>query len=322
MRVRLITVCLLLSTIAALDAQRPAQETADQLPVRRVVLYKSGVGFFEHVGSVTGNASVTIQFTTAQLNDVLQSLTALDLDGGSIANISYNSIAPIEQRLSALRVPLTADSDRLAFFKTLRGARVTVSGGAAATTGRILDIEKDARSNNVGTTNVTLLTVVSDEGGVKTIELTPGTSVHLEERDVREDISSYLGIVASSRSEDVRRMVLAATGTGSRRLAVSYISEVPIWKSTYRLVLPDAARKPMLQGWAVVDNTIGQDWSNVELSLVAGAPQSFVQPISQPYYVARPVVPLPSSVLLRPQTHAVNVPTNRLSSSLPRRHPR
>jgi len=275
------------------------------------VLYKSGVGFFEHVGSVTGNASVTIQFTTAQLNDVLQSLTALDLDGGSIANISYNSIAPIEQRLSALRVPLTADSDRLAFFKTLRGARVTVSGGAAATTGRILDIEKDARSNNVGTTNVTLLTVVSDEGGVKTIELTPGTSVHLEERDVREDISSYLGIVASSRSEDVRRMVLAATGTGSRRLAVSYISEVPIWKSTYRLVLPDAARKPMLQGWAVVDNTIGQDWSNVELSLVAGAPQSFVQPISQPYYVARPVVPLPSSVLLRPQTHAGTLTTGK-----------
>jgi hypothetical protein len=98
-------------------------------------------------------------------------------------------------------------------------------------------------------------------------------------------------------------MVLAATGSGTRRLAVSYISEVPIWKSTYRLVLPDGTRKPMLQGWAVVDNTIGQDWSNVELSLVAGAPQSFVQPISQPYYVQRPVVPLPSTVLLQPQTH-------------------
>ena len=85
MRVRLITVCLLLCAAAAPEAQRPAQEAADQLPVRRVVLYKSGVGFFEHVGSVAGNASVTIQFTTAQLNDVLQSLTALDLDGGTIA---------------------------------------------------------------------------------------------------------------------------------------------------------------------------------------------------------------------------------------------
>ena len=95
--------------------------------MRRVILYKSGVGFFEHVGSVTGTANVTIQFTTAQLNDVLQSLTTLDLDGGSIANISYNSIAPVDQRLAALRVPLTTTTDRIEFFKTLRGAPCATS---------------------------------------------------------------------------------------------------------------------------------------------------------------------------------------------------
>src|SRR5215471_8709755 len=310
-RGRLLIVCLFFFVAAVADAQRPAQDASDQLPVRRVVLYKSGVGFFEHVGSVTGNANVTIQFTTAQLNDVLQSLTTLDLDGGSVANISYNSIAPIAQRLSALRGPLGTETDRLEFFKTLRGARVTVRNGAVETAGRILDIEKDSRARNTTAENILLVTLVSDEGSVKTIELTAGTSVHLEERDVREDISSYLGIVASSRGEDVRRMVLAATGTGTRRLAVSYISEVPIWKSTYRLVLPDGTRKPVLQGWAVVDNTIGQDWSSVELSLVAGAPQSFVQAISQPYYVARPIVPLPSAVLLQPQTHLGTLTSGR-----------
>jgi hypothetical protein len=311
-RGRLLIVCLLLSGAAALDAQRPVSEAAEQLPVRRVILYKSGVGFFEHLGSVAGNASVTIQFTTAQLNDVLQSLTALDLDGGSIANISYNSIAPIDQRLAALRVPLASDADRMTFFKTLRGARVTVRNGAVETAGRILDVEQEQRARvNVGVENVMSLTLVTDEGAVKTIDLAPGTSVHLDERDVREDISSYLGIVAASRAEDARRMVLSATGTGTRRLAVSYISEVPIWKSTYRLVLPDAGRRPMLQGWAVVDNTIGQDWSNVELSLVAGAPQSFVQPISQPYYLRRPVVPLPSTVLLQPQTHGATLVAGR-----------
>src|SRR4029450_12775342 len=80
--------------------------------------------------------------------------------------------------------------------------------------------------------------------------------------------------------------------------------EVPVWKSTYRLGLPDQGRKPMLQGWAIVDNTLAQDWSDVELSLVAGAPQSFVQQISQPYYAQRPIVPLPPAFLLQPQTHA------------------
>ena len=85
---------------------------------------------------------------------------------------------------------------------------------------------------------------------------------------------------------------------------MSYISEVPIWKSTYRLVLPSkAGEKPLLQGWAIVDNTIGEDWTGVELSLVAGSPQSFIQQLSQPFYARRPVVPLPSSVQLTPQTH-------------------
>ena len=95
-------------------------------------------------------------------------------------------------------------------------------------------------------------------------------------------------------------MTLAASGNGTRRLVVSYVSEVPIWKSTYRLVLPDGDASPVLQGWAVVDNTVGADWTNVELSLVAGAPQSFVQRVSQPYYARRPEVPLPQTVLLNP----------------------
>ena len=308
MRARLLVLALFVLAMAGLgaqQAQRPSrEEEAAELPVRRVILYKSGVGYFQHVGSIAGEARVAIQFTTAQLNDVLQSLTALDLDGGSVANISYNSVAPIDQRLAALRLPLGTNTDRLQFYRVLRGARVEIRGGAAVTTGRILTVEQKTRTRNGGTEAIIELTLVSDEGAVRTIELTPGTSVHLAEREVREDLSSYLGIVASSRGEDVRRMVLSASGTGTRRLFVSYISEVPIWKSTYRLVLPSDGRKPVLQGWAVVDNTVGQDWTNVELSLVAGAPQSFVQEISQPYYARRPVVPLPPAFLLQPQTHA------------------
>jgi hypothetical protein len=101
----------------------------------------------------------------------------------------------------------------------------------------------------------------------------------------------------------VRQMVISTSGTGERQLFVSYISEVPIWKTTYRLVLREGAEQPLLQGWAIVDNTIGEDWRNVELSLVAGTPQSFIQNVSQPYYGRRPTVPLPQAALLAPQTH-------------------
>jgi hypothetical protein len=64
-----------------------------------------------------------------------------------------------------------------------------------------------------------------------------------------------------------------------------------------------SAKKPLLQGWAIVDNTVGEDWNNVELSLVAGAPQSFIQQLSQPYYGRRAVVPLPQEYETVPQTH-------------------
>lgn len=103
-------------------------------------------------------------------------------------------------------------------------------------------------------------------------------------------------------------MTISTTGTGERNLYVSYISEVPVWKTTYRIVLPSKAdKKPLLQGWAIVDNTIGEDWNDVELSLVAGAPHSFIQQLSQPYYGRRRVVALPESVQLTPQTHAATL---------------
>ena len=69
--------------------------SAAKLPVRRVILYKSGVGYFEHVGHVRDNQTVRIDFTSSQLNDVLQSLTVLDLNGGRIAGVDYNSEAPL-----------------------------------------------------------------------------------------------------------------------------------------------------------------------------------------------------------------------------------
>jgi hypothetical protein len=121
-------------------------------------------------------------------------------------------------------------------------------------------------------------------------------------------------LIASARDQDVRRMTLSTTGTGERNLYVSYISEVPIWKTTYRIVLPTKPeKKPLLQGWAIVDNTVGEDWIDVELSLVAGAPHSFIQQLSEPFYGRRPVVALPEAVQLSPQTHAATLLGGNLS---------
>ena len=277
-----------------------------RLPLKRVVLYKNGVGYFEHSGEVRGNEDIHIDFTTGQLNDALKSLTAVDLNGGQIGGIRYDSLAPLDQRLRALRLPLGEQSSRTALFNALRGARVQVTAGGRIVVGRIFSVEKETRfdSKGEGTREVDVVSLFADTGEVHTFELTPATSVRILDRDLANEVGSYLNLIGSSRDVDLRRMIISTIGTGERNLFVSYISEVPVWKSTYRIMLPNkSGEKPLLQGWAIVDNTVGEDWKNVELSLIAGAPQSFVQPISKPFYVRRPEVGLPESYLLTPQTH-------------------
>ena len=298
-------------TLTAL-AQSAPDDASHRLPVKHVVLYKNGVGYFEHDGRVRGNQQVTIDFTTSQLNDVLKSLTAIDLGNGRITDVSYNSTAPLNQRLNSLRLSLGEKTTTAAFLDALRGARIEVHSGPMTATGRLLSVESrdlfsddsqedgGAKTRPVHEDRISLMT---DAGELRTFRLTPATSVRIVEQDLNQEVSRYLGLVASSRAEDVRRMTISTAGDGERNLRVSYISEVPVWKSTYRIVLPNhSGAKPLLQGWAIVDNTVGEDWDNVELSLIAGAPQSFVQEISKPYYARRPVVGLPELAMLTPQS--------------------
>ncbi|MGC1449085.1 MAG: DUF4139 domain-containing protein [Candidatus Sulfotelmatobacter sp.] len=297
---------LTLVAVSSGQSSTPPANPADpaaRLPVTRVILYKNGVGYFEHAGHVHGSQDVNVDFTTAQLNDVLKSLTVLDLGKGRITGVSYNSAAPLERRLGSLHLPVGENPTTAQFLDALRGARLEVRNGSESAVGRLLSVEdRDAPGKGDQKVTLTQISVVSDGGDLRIFDLTSSTSVRVAEKEVNEEVGNYLGLVASTRDQDVRRMTISTAGDGERNLLVSYISEVPVWKSTYRIVIPNEG-KPLLQGWAIVDNTVGEDWKDVELSLVAGAPQSFVQELSQPYYTRRPVVALPENAMLTPQTH-------------------
>ena len=284
-------------------------DSSARLPVKRVVLYKNGVGYFEHTARVHGTQDLSIDFTTAQLNDVLKSLTAVDLGEGRVSSVRYNSIAPLDERLKALRLPFGEQVTQAEYLSALRGAHIEAHSGSVTAAGRLLSVEKVRKQHTKDDfEEITTFSIVTDAGEMKNFELGTGTSVRVVERELTEEVGRYLSLIGSSRARDVRRMSFAATGSGDRDIFVSYISEVPIWKSTYRILLPEKpGEKPLLQGWAIVDNTIGEDWKDVQLSLVAGAPQSFIQDISQPFYARRPVVPLPESVMLTPQSHEATV---------------
>jgi hypothetical protein len=276
------------------------------LPVRKVVLYKSGVGYFEHAGTVKGDQRVAIDFTSSQLNDVLQSLTALDSKGGKVSAVSYNSTTPIEQQLESLTLGLKDEPNTSTVYQALRGQRVEVTGAGAPLTGRIVNIESRTVTDKEGnsTEDHYYLIVETDSGALRTAEITDALSVRMLDPSLEKQFASYLEIIGSAQSQQGRHLTLEDRGEGERQLQVSYISEVPVWKSTYRIVFPrDPNGNATVQGWAVVDNTVGVDWNNVQLSLVAGAPQSFIQPLSEPIYTRRPEIPISTAAQTTPQTH-------------------
>jgi hypothetical protein len=296
-------VLLVWAATGALSAQAPEPTV---LPITKVVLYKSGIGYFEHVTTVTGNQALAVQFTGDQLDDVLKSLTALDLGSGRVAGISYDSPTPAARRLRALRMPLAADATTLQLLQALRGSRVEVRSNAGALlTGRVLHVERRPRpQGNTPAADRDELTLVTDTGEIATMEIGGATRVRIADADLRQDVARYLDIASTNSDRSQRRVVLSTVGTGARQVFVSYVGEAAVWKTTYRLIFPGASeRAPILQGWALVDNVSAADWENVELSLVAGAPQTFRQPLSAPLFATRPIVPLNAGQGLAPQLH-------------------
>ncbi|MGA3070095.1 MAG: hypothetical protein ABSD43_07735, partial [Terracidiphilus sp.] len=143
------------SKFIAPQAQPAPPQVVKDLPVRKVVLYKNGVGYFEHAGTVNGNQRVAIDFTSPQLNDVLQSLTVLDEGGGRIAGVNYNSTTPLAEQLKSLSLGMSDDPTSTDIFQALRGQRVEVLGGpGGAITGRLLSIESRTEKSGTGDNTV------------------------------------------------------------------------------------------------------------------------------------------------------------------------
>jgi hypothetical protein len=165
---------------AGLRGQTKAE--LDKLPIKRVVLYKNGVGYFEHLGAVRGNQDVTISFTSGQLNDVLKSLTVLDLNGGHISGVAYGSSSPVDRQLGDLRLPLGEKTSLTEFLGALRGARLEVRSGTSVITGRLLSVERKTRMGGGATLEVEYISLITDAGEVKTTEVSPAFSVRFLER--------------------------------------------------------------------------------------------------------------------------------------------
>src|SRR5258708_5093984 len=277
-----------------------ASGVAADLPVRQVVLYKHGVGYFERAGQLGPGESARLDFKAAEMNDVLKSLTIEEKGGGKITGLRYDSSEPLAQRLAEFPFQLGAQQPLSAVLDQLKGARVELQLGTQTVAGAIVGgrlvpgDEKRQQQEQV--------TLLLDSGELRNLDLTAVGGVRFTDPKLQAQFKDYLSTLVNSRSQEKRSVYIDSTDNKSRQLVASYMIPTPVWKSSYRLIF-DQSSQPTLEGWAIVDNTTGEDWTNVQLALVSGRPISFVSLLYEPRYVQRQVAELPEDSAQRPVIH-------------------
>jgi len=285
----------------AVSAQ--ADEKDASVPISTLVLFTSGVGYFQHDGTVEGNAKMELTFSAGQINDLLKSLVLRDLDGGTISSVTYSSRDPITRTLKSFSIDLTSNPTLANLLTQTRGESIAVTLASGNTqNGTIISVEtRQASTGTKGEIAGEFLTM-NTAAGVMSIALMDIQGIKFLRKEVQDDLAQALQVLSTSHGIEKKKVVLHFAGTGKRRVRIGYILEAPVWKTSYRMVLGDASAH-LLQGWALVENTSDTDWRSIALMLVSGRPITFTMDLYQPLYIQRPEVQLELYQSLLPKTN-------------------
>ncbi len=288
-------------------------ETSAQLPIGQVVLFSSGVGYFQREGQIDGDARVDLSFPTQDVNDLIKSMVLRDLDGGHISAVSYDSNAPVEKTLQSFAVNLSANPTFAQVLNQARGEKVEVvlqqsnATQPGVMTGAVMGVENQKVAAGKETVEAEQLNMWCADG-MRSVKLADVQRVRFLNPIMDNEVRKALETLTLSHDTQKKAVAINFAGEGKRQVRVGYVIENPIWKTSYRLVLGKAKEdKPFLQGWAVVENATDEDWKDVRMALVSGRPISFQMDLYTPLYVPRPTVVPELFASLRPVTYNGNI---------------
>jgi hypothetical protein len=274
---------------------------AQDLPVRAVTLSNAGLAQVERAGTLAPDAAITFRIPVEDVDDVLKSLLVRD-PGGVVEGVRLPARDLAAEAFRGLPLRPDAFQNRATLLRALRGQAVE-AGGAS---GRLVDAD-EVEGN--GATRLRL-TLVTDEG-LRSVTLQDGDAVRLSDPELARRVRRAAEALAAAASADTRTVEVRLTGaTAPREVGVAYVAAAPLWKPSWRLLIPPGAGEARLQGWAVVENRSGSDWEGVRLALVSGNPAAFAQALYAPIGVRRPSLPVrvADSVQVRPDTGAMPPP--------------
>ena len=319
-RFGLVACCLLAGMWSAQGQQRAGTE----LPVSRLVLFSSGVGYFQRDGLVEGNSKIDLQFHTQDINDLLKSLILQDANGGHVSTVNYDNRDPIDKTLKSFAIDLTQNPSIGQLLNQVRGERVEVvsvneKGNPVTITGQVVGVEKVHRpAGKDQVIEMEQANLLTDQG-MESVLLSQVQRIKFLKPELENEFRKALRVLATGHDNQKKTVTLNFQGNGKRQVRVGYVTESPVWKTSYRLSLDKEGTKDKahLQGWAIVENTTDEDWNNVSLGLVSGRPISFRMDLYEPLFIPRPQVQLELFSSLRPQTYGGDVFFKQMAGAAP-----
>jgi len=292
MKLRGIAAAMAAGVLACGGGHRFQYPTASSpLRLDRVVLYRNGVGYFERTGSVDGDV-LTLKVRKDQVNDLLKSLTIVERDSGHAVSVSM-PLDPQTWANAALATLRPGQGSLAQVLDSLRGSTVTLTTDDGVITGRVAMVEQliDAPppDKDDPTPKIDHRVSLLDGDELHVVRLSKVKAMRLEDGDLAMQFNRTLDASAGEGMYQQVSVSIRLAGASSHNLLVSYVVAAPMWKPTYRVVLaPDGKGKALLQAWAVVDNTSGEEWRDVKLALTSGAPIAFRYDLHTPREIQRP----------------------------------
>lgn len=288
-----------LGLFSVMLAGHAAAVLAADLPIRQVILYKHGVGYFQRAGELKPGETARLDFKAADMNDVLKSLTVTDRSGGKIEGLRYDASEPLKKRLEDFPFEAADQSSLAAFLDRMKGSRLELKLGNETVAGTIVSARLIRTAGQDRITERETVVLLMDSAEIRAFDLGAATWVKFTDPKLQGLLKDYLAVLGQSHSKDRRSVYIDAAGPAVRQLMAGYMTPAAVWKSSYRLIF-GALGEPVLEGWAIVDNTTGEDWNGVRLAVVSGKPISFITQLYEPRYVQRPVAELAENRAVAP----------------------
>ena len=235
------------------------------MPIRGVTLYDNGYAVFQRETTVGGHGHVDLYFPSEHMQSVLESLQFSGTAGKKVGNIAYEATRPSSS------IDIQRENPLLGLLRSLTGVRMSLQerAGDGRIDGRILGVE----NLTVGDSKLEHVSVLLDGGAIRTLSVQDITSFQVLETQVQQDIKFSLDLLQNSSKHNMQKLsVFYSDVEGQATLIARYGFQVSEWKSSYRMqILGDSSRLD-LQGLAIVENILDEDWNDVNLTLVVGAP--------------------------------------------------